>query len=172
MFFEENIVQILGTKWAHKTFCPCMFGRSCLIPNSGYISEAAASIVDRRLGECTYNVDERLGINIVPRTEIISLASPTFHYSIRDRRAAQKNGGQYPPKVGSFQLFMHGYIDASKFLREGPQMLVDGRLPRDPVTGGLSVPLQKQFQESFERLVLLDYIIRNTGVCISILNEC
>ena len=37
------------TKWAHRTFFPCLFGRSCLIPNLGYICESAASLLDRRL---------------------------------------------------------------------------------------------------------------------------
>lgn len=55
------------TKWLHRTCCPCMFGRSCLIPNLGYVSEAAASVVDRHLG-----------LNIVPRTDIITLSSPAF----------------------------------------------------------------------------------------------
>lgn len=47
------------TKWMHKTCCPCCFGRSCLIPNQGYMSEAGASLVD-----------EKLGLNIVPRTKV------------------------------------------------------------------------------------------------------
>ena len=33
-------------KWLHKVFFPCCFGRSCLIPNQGYLSEAGASLVD------------------------------------------------------------------------------------------------------------------------------
>ena len=47
------------TKWMHKTCCPCCFGRSCLIPNQGYMSEAGASLVD-----------EKLGLNIVPKTKV------------------------------------------------------------------------------------------------------
>lgn len=47
------------TKWMHKICCPCCFGRSCLVPNQGYLSEAGASIVD-----------ERLGLNIVPKTKV------------------------------------------------------------------------------------------------------
>ena len=47
------------TKWMHKICCPCCFGRSCLVPNQGYLSEAGGSIVD-----------ERLGLNIVPKTKV------------------------------------------------------------------------------------------------------
>ena len=34
----------------HRLCCPCCFGRSCLIPNQGYMSEAGASLVDDKLG--------------------------------------------------------------------------------------------------------------------------
>lgn len=53
-------------------------------------------------------------------------------------------------------------MDATKFLREGPQMVNDGRLPVDDKTGGLHHVVQAQFQFEFERLAVLDYIIRNT----------
>ena len=47
------------TKWMHKMCCPCCFGRSCLIPNQGYMSEAGASLVD-----------EKLLLNVVPKTKV------------------------------------------------------------------------------------------------------
>ncbi|KAJ1985316.1 Phosphatidylinositol 4-kinase [Dimargaris cristalligena] len=97
------------TKWFHRNLCPCFFGRSCLIPNSGYLSESAASLVD----QC-------LGLNIVPRTEIVLLAAPTFHYSARDRRAATRSHRPLPAKMGSFQLFLEGYTDATRFLQQHP----------------------------------------------------
>ena len=46
---------------------PMFFGRSCLIPNLGYISETAACVLDRQLQSY-----------IVPHTEIVELRSPTF----------------------------------------------------------------------------------------------
>lgn len=49
----------------HKICCPCCFGRSCLVPNQGYLSEAGASIVD-----------DRLGLNIVPKTKVSAPSSP------------------------------------------------------------------------------------------------
>ena len=48
------------TKWIHKTCCPCCFGRGCIVPNQGYLSEAGASLVD-----------EKLGLNIVPKTKVM-----------------------------------------------------------------------------------------------------
>ncbi|KAI9490636.1 phosphatidylinositol 3 and 4-kinase-domain-containing protein [Zychaea mexicana] len=95
------------TKWIHRHLFPCCFGRSCLIPNLGYISEAASSLIDRRLGTC-----------LVPHTDVIHLASPSFHYDYLDRRSASVVG--LPPKIGSFQCFLDGFQDANLFLRDHP----------------------------------------------------
>uniref|UniRef100_V5G3Z3 Phosphatidylinositol 4-kinase type 2 n=2 Tax=Anoplophora glabripennis TaxID=217634 RepID=V5G3Z3_ANOGL len=54
-----------------------------------------------------------------------------------------------PPKVGSFQLFVDGYKDADYWLR---------RFEVEPLPPGIA----QKFQLQFERLVVLDYIIRNT----------
>ncbi|KAJ7594149.1 phosphatidylinositol 3 and 4-kinase-domain-containing protein [Mycena floridula] len=97
------------TKWIHRKFSWIIpFGRACLIPNLSYISEAAASLLD-----------ERLALNIVPRTELVSFSSPAFFYDWLDRNAAKK-GKQLPEKIGSLQYFLHGYTDASEFLRKHP----------------------------------------------------
>lgn len=53
---------------------------------------------------------------------------------------------------GSFQLFVKGYRDAENWLRE---------FDSDPLPSGVA----QEFQRLFERLVVLDYIIRNTGLC-------
>lgn len=47
------------SKWLQKVCCPCCFGRGCLVLNQGYLSEAGA-----------YLVDEKLGLNIVPKTRV------------------------------------------------------------------------------------------------------
>ncbi|XP_046803909.1 phosphatidylinositol 4-kinase type 2-beta-like [Lucilia cuprina] len=52
-------------------------------------------------------------------------------------------------ETGSFQLFVEGYKDADFWLR---------RFEQEPLSAGLN----KSFQLQFERLVVLDYIIRNT----------
>lgn len=56
-----------------------------------------------------------------------------------------------PPKNGSFQTYVKGYQDAEEWLRKWEQ----DPLPDD---------MKKAFQLQFERLVILDYIIRNTGL--------
>ncbi|EGF80759.1 hypothetical protein BATDEDRAFT_11231 [Batrachochytrium dendrobatidis JAM81] len=151
------------TKWLHRNLFPCCFGRTCIVPNQGYVSEAAASYLDRRLG-----------LNLVPRTEIVCLASPTFHYSFRDRWAYRIWGKPLPTKTGSFQLFLTGYKDATTFFRQGYECMqslhemnesrssdnLGPTLPPHPL--GWTPKQQLQFQLSFERLVILDYLIRNT----------
>lgn len=141
------------TKWMHKWCCPCCFGRSCLAPNQGYLSEAGASLVD-----------QKLQLNIVPKTRVVKLVSETFNYLAIDRAkaSAKKNVSErfpsvgkhfnrigLPPKKGSFQLYVTGYKDAEYWLRRFDAE----QLPKST---------QQEFQHQFERLVVLDYIIRNT----------
>nr|XP_027204047.1 phosphatidylinositol 4-kinase type 2-beta-like [Dermatophagoides pteronyssinus] len=140
------------TKWMHKLCCPCCFGRSCLVPNQGYLSEAGAWIVDRKLQ-----------LNIVPKTRIVKLASVTFNYSAIDRAKSRtkknvterfpKVGRHFnriglPPKVGSLQKYVENYEDACIWLRKAETLLDENLL--------------EIFQLEFEKLVVLDYIIRNT----------
>ena len=61
----------------------------------------------------------------------------------------------YFSQSGSFQMFVEGYKDADYWLR---------RFDSDEV---LSEEESKIFQSQFERLVILDYIIRNTGITFS-----
>uniref|UniRef100_A0A915PF67 Phosphatidylinositol 4-kinase type 2 n=1 Tax=Setaria digitata TaxID=48799 RepID=A0A915PF67_9BILA len=84
-------------KYFQRMLCFCCFGRACLIPNNGYISETAASLVD-----------EKLQLHIVPKTRIVKLASPAFYYKGRWRKDKELKG-----KDGSYQLFLNGYVSAS-----------------------------------------------------------
>lgn len=84
-------------------------GRPCLIPNFSYLSEVGASYLD-----------SRLALQMVPRTELVELASPTFHYAFSDRKALEKDHIPLPNKIGSYQTFLNGYANASDFLRKHP----------------------------------------------------
>uniref|UniRef100_A0A8D0HAT1 Phosphatidylinositol 4-kinase type 2 n=1 Tax=Sphenodon punctatus TaxID=8508 RepID=A0A8D0HAT1_SPHPU len=133
------------TKWLQKLCCPCCFGRDCLVLNQGYLSEAGASLVD-----------QKLELNIVPRTKVVYLASETFNYSAIDRVKSRgkrlalekvpKVGQRFhriglPPKVGSFQLFVEGYKDADYWLR---------RFETEPLPENTN----RQLLLQFERLVV------------------
>lgn len=119
--------------------------------NFRYLSEAGASLVD-----------QKLKLNIVPKTRVVRLVSETFNYPRIDRQkaklkktikehypSARFNRMTLPPKTGSFQLFVNGYKDADYWLR---------RFEQEP----LPTKLVTNFQLQFEKLVILDYIIRNT----------
>lgn len=96
--------------------------------------------------------------------QVVYLASETFHYLRIDREKARakralsehfpKVGRRFhriglPPKVGSFQVFVEGYKDADQLLR---------RFETEPLPEITS----KDFQQKFEKMVILDYITRNT----------
>ncbi|KAI5966380.1 LSB6 [Candida pseudojiufengensis] len=147
-------------KWLHRTSFPCFFGRSCLIPNLGYISEAATS-----------ELDQLLQSYIVPFTEIIELRSPTFYYPIWDR---SKNVQNLPFKIGSLQLFLKGYKNADLWFKIYP---IPTNLNFLPKNSNIEVNINEleinykfqwsqnlmlQFQEEIEKMVILDYLIRNT----------
>jgi hypothetical protein len=173
-------------KWIHRNLFPCFFGRACLIPNLSYVSEAAA-----------YTLDCRLRTNLVPYTDIVHLSSKSFHYDFWDRRNFYRKKKPFPPKVGSFQVFLKGFKDANIFLRENPWPDISGGYrptdtPRkkgkpwsetcrpsssaadDDDEGETTAPLegrerfvwtdalQQSFREQLEKLVVLDYIMRNT----------
>lgn len=121
-------------------------------------------------------MDRRLKLNIVPTTEVVWLSSSAFHYDYLDRRAAklQKGAKPLPDKVGSFQLFLHGFNDANLFLRDHPWPVetagdssgasIRGNADAVHGTGFSWTPaLQQQFRQQFEKMIILDYLIRNTG---------
>lgn len=98
----------------------------------------------------------------MPKTRVVRLVSETFNYPRIDRQkakikrtikervpAARFKRMTLPPKTGSFQLFVDGFKDADHWLR---------RFEQEP----LSTRMAQKFQMQFERLVVLDYIIRNT----------
>ncbi|KAJ9061385.1 Phosphatidylinositol 4-kinase LSB6 [Entomophthora muscae] len=147
-------------KWIHRNLFPCCFGRSSLIPNVGYLSEAGASLIDRQLN-----------LGLVPRTEVVKLASSSFYYSWRCK------SDSLPLKVGSFQLFLDGYENASSFLARHPWPTAE-ILSLSPSSENITLPMlahdqhsqqslwtplrQQQFRLQLERLVAFDYLIRNT----------
>jgi len=139
-------------KYIQRKLCPCAFGRTCLLPNQGYLSEAGASIVDKKLG-----------LDVVPVTRTVHLAAETFNYSAIDRAKSKtkmvtaerlpKLGKKFnrlglPPKIGSLQTFVAGYRDADYWLRRWDDTL--------------SETSRAEFQLQFERLCVLDYLTRNT----------
>lgn len=79
-------------------------GRPCLIPSFSYLSEVGASLLD-----------DRLRLYMVPSTRLEEIGSSAFSYTAKDREQ-----GNFKAKIGSYQYFLHGYVNASTFLRLHP----------------------------------------------------
>lgn len=122
-------------KWLHRTLCPCLFGRKCLAPNGGAVSEVMASVVDRFFA-----------LYMVPRTELVSLLSPTFSYPL----SSPEEHWREHPKKGSFQVFVKGFEEAGQLI------------PALDMLSGVNVHFPRAFQAELEKLICLDWIIRNT----------
>uniref|UniRef100_A0AC34GZD2 Phosphatidylinositol 4-kinase type 2 n=1 Tax=Panagrolaimus sp. ES5 TaxID=591445 RepID=A0AC34GZD2_9BILA len=138
---DEEPFADLNPKWPkyfQKMLCFCCFGRSCLIPNVGYLSETAASLVD-----------ERLRLFIVPKTRIVKLASPTFNYG----RSWLHENPKIKGKEGSLQTFVEGYQSAEAFLNEWTNLGTEMNI---------SAETEERFILLFQKLCVLDYVIRNT----------
>ncbi|KAL4722630.1 Phosphatidylinositol 4-kinase LSB6 [Fusarium chlamydosporum] len=179
-------------KWIHRNLFPCCFGRACLIPNLSYVSEAAA-----------YVLDCQLRTHLVPYTDVVWLASKSFHYPFWDRRKFHRKKTPLPAKPGSFQVFLKGFKDANVFLREHPwpdqywsgfrtndsqkkkkkwtescrpsgnaspndgynsddEEAAQGANLLGPDNFIWTENLKESLREELEKLVILDYIMRNT----------
>lgn len=138
------------TKWAHRTFFPCFFGRSCLIPNLGYVCESAASVLD-----------ELLGTGLVPHTDTVILASQNFYDK---RRAWFSTEPRKRQKLGSFQLFVQDYVGAGEFLdlHPFPGMFRDRNDTKKTDEFHWNEQTLLSFRQQLEKLIILDYIMRNT----------
>lgn len=150
---------------------------------------------------------------MVPYTDVVWLSSKSFHYPYWDRRKFYRKKKPFPPKPGSFQVFLKGFKDANVFLRENPwpdqywsgfrtstnkdarngknkkwsdscRPSTSNRAEEDPDSSdeegdsshgsNRSPPpeepprfawtddLKQSFREELEKLVILDYIMRNT----------
>lgn len=158
------------TKWMHRTFFPCFFGRSCLIPNLGYICESAASLLD-----------ERLGLGMVPRTDTIVLESHKFYDQMQTWLFLCGMEPRLQKKLGSFQLFLENYMDAEQFLskyplpgmyRDQPPLHQQSSHSLNNKDQNCSTESQEKFEWTeinltkfrleLEKLIILDYIMRNT----------
>ena len=88
------------TKWMHKICCPCCFGRSCLVPNQGYLSEAGASLVD-----------QKLGLNVVPNTKVNKMAVYTVVFRYCNRTANKQRKIHLPRNTVDRQTEITRSID-------------------------------------------------------------
>ncbi|KRZ78761.1 Structural maintenance of chromosomes protein 6 [Trichinella papuae] len=143
---DEEKYAIRNPSWKayfQKMFYLCRPGRGFLLANQRYLSEVGASIVD-----------EYLNLKVVPKTKVAYLASPTFCYSSKVKRKAKTlmentSDVKLPNKVGSLQCLVEGFKPSKFWLKQFAS--------KQP----LSDELQYELKLQFERVVVMDYMIRN-----------
>ena len=92
------------SKRFQRAFAPCTYKRKGLLKNAGYLCEVAAS-----------KVDKIYELYLVPNTFLVNISCSVFYWNCSERRK-YKNCSKYPTKIGSYQVFVHGFIDASKIM--------------------------------------------------------
>lgn len=174
-------------KWVQRTFFPCMFGRGCLVVNLSYVSEAAAYTLDRRLGTniVPYTDIVMLKSNMFHYTRWDRLKCAWENKPLQGKIGSFQRymdgyrdasdffdenpwPGQHNEReeetgcFGSVKKIMPGYTkpergEEGSMSQESPHSR--GRSSHDFVW---TKELQQSLREGLEKLVILDYIMRNT----------
>lgn len=177
------------TKWFHRNFFPFFFGRPCLIPNLSYISEAAAYVLDTQLRTNLVPYTEVVGLSSKsfhydfwdrrayyrkkkPLPEKLGSFQvflkgfkdaniflkenpwPDQHHTTQNaERAARKKKRRWAEDCRPSGAQSDGEDDEEQA----------GMMDQHPEQRGFWTPaLQQSFREQLEKLVILDYIMRNT----------
>lgn len=142
-------------KFLQKCLFPCLFGRSCLVKNSGYLCEAAASYIDTQLE-----------LGVVPTTKTVALAAPNFCYG-----RCKKNQQAPYPKIGSFQLFVGEHFREAAFFASSSNggTASSSSASKQSFSSSVSIFSQERrtveddaFLVQFQKFAILDFLIRNT----------
>jgi len=177
-------------KWIHRNLFPCFFGRACLIPNLSYVSEAAAYTLDCRLetnlvpytdvvylSSKSFHYDFWARRNFYRKKKPFPLKPGSFQVFLQGFSDAtvflQKH--PWPDRLnGGFRV-----SDAPKRRKRpwsdpcrpsGATSDDDDDYEHSPSTPDepqqrrfiWTEKLQTAFREELEKLVILDYIMRNT----------
>lgn len=177
------------TKWIHRNLFPCFFGRACLIPNLSYVSEAAAYVLDMQLRtnivphtdivwlsskSFYYDFWEKGGF--WRRNKQLPAKPGSFQVFLKGYKDATMFLKEYPWPDQNNADFRADIVDKSKRRpltncmpggaesddeRDVPRM--PSPIPQENVPKFAWTPTLKQaFREQLEKLVILDYIMRNT----------
>jgi phosphatidylinositol 4-kinase type 2 len=175
------------TKWIHRNLFPFFFGRACLIPNLSYVSEAAAYVLDCQLRTNIVPYTEVVSLSsksffydFWDRRSFYRKGKPlpekqgSFQVFLKGYKGAteffkehpwpdQHNTNfKVPPKRKRNALWAD---DCRPKSRPGDSDEEDGMNSREQSRARhefWSEALQESFREQLEKLVILDYIMRNT----------
>lgn len=176
------------TKWIHRNLFPFFFGRACLIPNLSYVSEAAAYVLDTQLRTNLVPYTDVVGLS--SKSFHYDFWDRRAYY--RKKKPFPEKLGSFQVFLKGFKdanIFLKEHpwpdqhngglrVDAPRKNKRrwaedcrpsGPQS-EDEDDELYPNTAGQqrqrrafwTEALQQSFREQLEKLVILDYIMRNT----------
>ena len=177
------------TKWIHRNLFPCFFGRACLIPNLSYVSEAAAYVLDMQLRtnivphtdivwlsskSFYYDFWEKGGF--WRRNKQLPAKPGSFQVFLKGYKDATMFLREHPWPDQNNADFRADIVDKKK--RRPLTNCMPGVALSDDEDEVSRVPspapqldapkfawtntLKQAFREELEKLVILDYIMRNT----------
>jgi phosphatidylinositol 4-kinase type 2 len=177
-------------KWIHRNLFPCFFGRACLIPNLSYVSEAAAYTLDCQLrtnlvpytdivylSSKSFHYDFWARRNFYRKKKPFPMKPGSFQVFLQGFSDAniflrkhpwpdQLNGGFRPSDAPSRKkrpwndsCRPSGSRDEDSDDEGNPAGSADEAQTRRFFW---TEKLQTSFREELEKLVILDYIMRNT----------
>lgn len=179
-------------KWIHRNLFPCFFGRACLIPNLSYVSEAAAYTLDCRLetglvpytdvvylSSKSFHYDFWTRRNFYRKKKQYPMKPGSFQVFLQGFSDATVFLRKYP-----WPDHLNSGFKVSDAPKRRKRPWNDPCRPRvddhssDDEDGSSEIPptpngerpkrfawtpkLQTAFREELEKLVILDYIMRNT----------
>lgn len=177
------------TKWIHRNLFPFAFGRACLIPNLSYVSEAAAYVLDCRLmtnivpyTDVVYLSSPSFNYDFWDRRAFYRKKKPlppkpgSFQVFLKGYKDASAFLKQHPWPDQTSTNFS-APADRSRRRRwaddcrlgttesddenENEEQRV-GRAEADRRKQFWSPALQRSLRDELDKLVILDYIMRNT----------
>ncbi|KAJ8070781.1 hypothetical protein OCU04_001146 [Sclerotinia nivalis] len=179
-------------KWIHRNLFPCFFGRACLIPNLSYVSEAAAYTLDCRLRthlvpytDIVHLSSKSFHYDFWDRRKFYKSKKPlppkvgSFQVFLKGFKDANIFLREHPWPDHANGTFK--FNDPHRNKRGWKETCRPGSSKSDEGNegAGASSPtgsgddnqnrqfvwtdaLQQSFREELEKLVILDYIMRNT----------
>ncbi|ORY63117.1 phosphatidylinositol 4-kinase type II subunit alpha [Pseudomassariella vexata] len=178
-------------KWIHRNLFPCCFGRACLIPNLSYVSEAAAYTLDRQLRtnivpytDVVWLSSKSFHYPYWDRRSFYRKKKPfpakpgSFQVFLKGFKDANVFLKQHPWPDQYWSGFRTSDTHRNKQKRWAENCRPSSRpansddsdddseapepLPLGPDNFRWTPSLKQSFREELEKLVILDYIMRNT----------
>ncbi|KAK0619842.1 phosphatidylinositol 3 and 4-kinase-domain-containing protein [Immersiella caudata] len=178
-------------KWIHRNLFPCCFGRACLIPNLSYVSEAAAYVLDAQLRthmvpytDVVYLSSKSFHYPFWDRYNFSRNKKPlppkpgSFQVFLKGFKDANLFLREHPWPDQYLSGFKTNDPHRKKNRRWADSCRPSSTPPDDAdsddgqdspasLTPGpdnfmWTPPLKQSFREELEKLVILDYIMRNT----------